>query len=135
VCDGSLLRDIVNAEFLVHAVDEKFNDGLRPIGTVAEQAKIRERLFRAAELALFLAEFVRELNQELAVAVSLVLGQGQDARDIVALGGLFLFREVANDVAAGGVTLTLIPYIRAKDMEESATTDHHVVKKGRDIVV
>ena len=81
-------------------VAEKLEQRLAPVLAVAEQSEVRERLLRAAELALALAELVAELDEDAAPALALVLGQAEDAGDVVALCAFFLFAEVADEVAA-----------------------------------
>jgi len=81
-------------------VRQDVDDGLLPVGAVAQQAQVAERLLGAAELALALGELVAESDEELAEALALILRQGQDAGDVVALGGLLLLGEVADEVAA-----------------------------------
>jgi hypothetical protein len=56
-----------------------------------------------AHLPLQLAELVAEADEELAIALFLVAGQGQDAGQVVALLTALLLAEVTN-LEAGGVT-------------------------------
>ena len=92
------------AAFAVSAVlfvlEEDVRDGFGPVGAVAEEAEVRERLFRRSELAFAFGEFVAEGDEELAEAFSLVLGQGEDAGYVVAFGGFLFFAEVADEMAA-----------------------------------
>lgn len=53
-------------------------------------------------LALQLAEFVAEADEELAIALLLVAGQCQDAGQVVALLTTLLLAEVADLVVCGG---------------------------------
>ena len=41
------------------------------------------------------------------MTVSLVLGEGKDAGNVVVVGGFLLFREIADDMTAMRVSLTL----------------------------
>ena len=83
--DRCLLRDVVDAHVL-GCVHEEVDDGLRPIRAVAQEAEVGERLLRAPELPLALGQLVRELDEELAVPVPLVLRERQDTGDVVVLG-------------------------------------------------
>lgn len=83
--DGRPLRDVVYAD-VVSGVEQQVDDDLGPVRAVSQQAEVAKRFFWTAKLALFLAQLVRELDEHLAVAVPLVLGEGQDAGDVVVLG-------------------------------------------------
>lgn len=85
---------------LPRLVRQQIHDRLRPEGAIPQQPQIAERLLRAPELALPFAQLVAEGDEQLAEAHALVLGEGEDARDVVPLGGFFLFREIADEVAA-----------------------------------
>ena len=65
--------------------EENIDDGFRPIGSVAQETKVRQRLFRAACFTLLFTELVGELDKQLPVAMALVLRQGEDASYIVVL--------------------------------------------------
>lgn len=54
-------------------LDEHVRDGLGPVGAVAEEAEVRERFLRGAELGFALGELVAEGDEELAEALALVL--------------------------------------------------------------
>ena len=71
-----------------------------PVCSVCQQSKVGEGFLGGAELALALGELVAEGDEEAAEALALVLGEGQDAGHVVALGGFFLLGEVADQVAA-----------------------------------
>ena len=105
--DGGLLRDVVDAHVL-GCGHEEVDDCLGPVRAVAQETQVTERLLRAPKLALLLAELVRELDKQLAVAVPLMLGQRENAGNVVVLGALLLFRKVADDVATGVVSFGLI---------------------------
>jgi len=104
VRDGRLLRDIINAH-VVRRLEQQLHNHLGPVRAVGEQAEITEWLLGAAELALLLAELVRELDEQLAIAKALVLRERKDTGDIVVLRRFFLFRKVADDVTTGGISL------------------------------
>ena len=104
--DGRLLCNIVDAK-LVLCVQQKVYNRLRPIRSVSKQTKITERFFRASQFAFFFTKFIRELDEELAVAVPLVLRKGQDTCDVVIISGFLLFREVSDNMASNGVALGL----------------------------
>jgi hypothetical protein len=74
VCDGCLLGDIINAK-LVGCIEEELHDHLGPKCPVREETQITERLLRTPKLPFLLAEFVREFNEEFAVAMTLMLGK------------------------------------------------------------
>lgn len=83
-------------EFLVFK--QETNDLHRPPADVAPEAQVRERSLRRSFLLLNLAQFVGELDQELAVPLSLALRQYQDAREVVLDLRSVLLREVASKV-------------------------------------
>ena len=100
---GGQGADLLDAGLgLAVVVQQHADDGLLPVGAVAQQAQVRQRLLGRAELALALRQLVAEGDEQAAVALALVLRQGQDARHVVALGGLLLLGEVADEVAAAG---------------------------------
>ena len=99
-------------------VGEQVEEHLAPVLAVAEQAEVGEGFLGGPELALALAELVAEGDEEAAVALSLVLGEGEDAGQVVAFGTVFLFAEVAHHVAA----------VRGADA-------HDVEEEGVDVVV
>lgn len=72
MCDGRLLCNVINAE-LVGCIEDEFHDDLGPICPVPEEPQITERLLRASKLPFLLAEFVREFDQQFAVAMTLML--------------------------------------------------------------
>ena len=81
-------------------VVEEVDDGVGPVGAVAEETEIREGFLGGAELAFAFGELVAECYEEFAVAFSLVLWEGEDAGYVVPLGGLFFFAEVADEMAS-----------------------------------
>ena len=92
-----LLRNVVDTQ-LLRGVDEQLDDGLSPVGPITQQTQIREWLLRTPQLAFFLAQLVGEVDQEFTVSVPLVLGESEDTCNVVVIGGLLLFREIANDM-------------------------------------
>ena len=74
VCDGRFLGDVVDTE-LIRRVEQQLHDHFGPIRPVTKQAKIAKRLLRTPELPFLLAQLVRKLDEQLAVAVPLVLGK------------------------------------------------------------
>lgn len=106
VRDGSHLRDIIYAN-LVLTLQNRLDDLLRPIRPIPQQPEITQRLLRAAQLILVLAEGVGEFDEQLSEAVPLVLRKGEDTGDVVVLGTFLFFGEVSDEVAAGRVALTL----------------------------
>lgn len=79
---------------------QQIHHRFRPIRPIAQQPQIAERFLRTAQLAFSFTQLVAEGDEQFPEAHALVLGQGQDTRDVVALGGLFFFAEVADEVAA-----------------------------------
>lgn len=85
---------------------EVLEDDALPERVIRDTPEIRERLLRRAGYALDLGQQVAELDEETAEALALVLRQGHDAGDVVALGRtVFLLAEVADEVAAVPVVL------------------------------
>ena len=85
---------------------------LTPVLSVTQQTKITKRLLGTPELPLFFAQFVREFDQKSPVAVTLVLRKSEDTSDVIIVRGLFLFREVPDDVASSGIPLALKVEVR-----------------------
>ena len=92
---------------VVARVQQKLDDLLRPIRAVSQETEVAQRFLRATELALDLAELVGEFDKELSVAMALVLGKCENAGNVVVVRRLFLFREVTNDMATGGIPWAL----------------------------
>lgn len=97
---------------------EQLDDDFPPVLPVAEEAKVGERFFGAAELALAFAQLVAESNEKSSQALSLVLWQRQNARDVVPLAAFLLLAEISYHVAAALVA-----------------RGHHVEQEGVDVVV
>jgi hypothetical protein len=106
MCNRRLIGNLVNADIPLHS-EQEINNRLRPIAPVPQQTEIGQGLLRGAQLALDLGKLIRELDEELAKAVTLVLRQGEDTCDIVVLGRFFLFGEVSYDMGACGISLDL----------------------------
>lgn len=68
---------------------------------VAELSQVRQRLLRRPHHVLPFAQLVRERDKQLAVALALKGGKGQDARQVVFLGGR-LSREKIGEPNVGG---------------------------------
>ena len=96
--DRCLLRNVVDAQ-LLRSVHQQLDNGLSPVGSVTQQTQVRKWLLRASQLAFFLAELVREFDQEFPVAVSLVWGESKNTGNVVIVGGFLLFREISNNMA------------------------------------
>ena len=96
--DRCLLRNVVDAQ-LLRSVHQQLDNGLSPVGSVTQQTQVRKWLLRASQLAFFLAELVREFDQEFPVAVSLVLGESKNTGNVVIVGGFLLFRKISNNMA------------------------------------
>lgn len=99
MCNRRLLGDIVNTQLIVR-IHQQVHDRLRPIRTVAQQAQIAQWLFGATEFPFFLAELVRELDEEFSKAVALMLGKSENTGDVVVFSGFLFFREIADDMCA-----------------------------------
>jgi hypothetical protein len=56
-------------------------------------AEVGQRALRGADLALLLRQLVGEGDKEPAIALALVRRQRQDAREVVALGGILLLQN------------------------------------------
>ena len=70
---------------------------LGPIGSEGELAEIRERFLRGAELALADRDVVCQVDEQLAVALALVLRHDEDAGDVVPLCRHLLLGEVTGE--------------------------------------
>mmetsp|Transcript_13381 Transcript_13381/g.54027 ORF Transcript_13381/g.54027 Transcript_13381/m.54027 type:complete len:489 (-) Transcript_13381:661-2127(-) len=77
----------------------------RPVAAVRHQPEVRQRSLRGPDLALLLAQLVREGDEHLPVPLALVRRQRQDARQVVSLLGALLLAEVPDHVVALGVNL------------------------------
>lgn len=67
---------------------------------VGQEPQIAQWLLRTAHLPLFLAQFVREGDQELAIPFPLCTGEGEDACEVVASVTIFVFGEISNRMEA-----------------------------------
>mmetsp|Transcript_9336 Transcript_9336/g.38156 ORF Transcript_9336/g.38156 Transcript_9336/m.38156 type:complete len:241 (+) Transcript_9336:2145-2867(+) len=77
----------------------------RPVAAVRHQPEVRQRSLRGPDLALLLAQLVREGDEHLPVPLALVRRQRQDARQVVSLLGALLLAEVPDDVVPALVHL------------------------------
>ena len=102
--DAGLLADLIDRDLrsiaVVSSLDaqQDLQYGVGPVGSVAQQAQVGQRLLRASRLPLELGELVAELYEELAVTLPLVGRQGEDAGNVVVLAALLLLAEVTNNV-------------------------------------
>ena len=104
--DERRVRDLLDAH-VVAALHEIADDDLRPVGAIAEQTQITERLLRAARLLLLPAQSIGKLDEQLPEPMTLMLRQREDTGNVVSFGALLLFREVAHHVASCRITLGL----------------------------
>ena len=81
-------------------VVEEVDDGVGPVGAVAEETEIREGFLGGAELAFAFGQLVAECYKEFAVAFSLVLWEGEDAGYVIPFGRFFFFAEIADQMAS-----------------------------------
>lgn len=106
VRNRGLLRNVVDAQIVLR-IKQELDDLLRPVRPVTQQPQVAKRFFRTPQFALLLAELIREVDQQLSIPMTLVLGKRQYARDIVIFRRLLLFREVSNDMASPVVSVCL----------------------------
>mmetsp|Transcript_26858 Transcript_26858/g.46853 ORF Transcript_26858/g.46853 Transcript_26858/m.46853 type:complete len:210 (-) Transcript_26858:65-694(-) len=71
---------------------------MAPVGAVAQFAQVAQRLLGRAHLPLALRELVGEADKQLAIPLPLVGGEGEDAGQVVLLGGVLLLAEVPDEV-------------------------------------
>ena len=128
VSDRGLLGDVVNTD-LLSGVHEQVDNRLRPISTIPQQSEVRQRLLGTAELALFLAQFVRELDQQFAVAMALVLRKCEDTGNVVVVRGLLLLGEIADHMTPRGIPLALqrAAVVRPRTAEEGKTRNERTM--------
>lgn len=84
-------------------VGEDVHDGFLPVGAVSQEAEVREGFFGRAKFAFAFGELVAEGDEESAEAFTLVLGQSEDAGDVVVVLAFLFLAEVADEMAAFGV--------------------------------
>mmetsp|Transcript_13517 Transcript_13517/g.42520 ORF Transcript_13517/g.42520 Transcript_13517/m.42520 type:complete len:294 (-) Transcript_13517:608-1489(-) len=118
--DGGHHRDLLDGE-VAAVVAQRLQQDLRPVGAEGEQPEVRERLLGRADFGLADRDLVGAVDEELGVALALVLREDEDARDVVVLARRLLLGEVARDpVAAVGANL-------AEHVKEEGV---HVVVEG-----
>jgi hypothetical protein len=97
------LRPFGLGVLLVYQINQNVEYGHGPVAPVAKQAQIGQRFFGCARFCFNFGQLVAELDEDLAIAETLIRRQGQDTSDIVVLARLFLLGEIAHDVEALGV--------------------------------
>ena len=80
--------------------NDVFRNRIEPVASVAEQAKVGQRSLRRPRFALTACEQVAELDQELAKAHALLVRECKQARKVVVVVRLLLFRKVPNQLPA-----------------------------------
>jgi hypothetical protein len=73
----------INRNVLAVISDKRLDNRCPPIIPVTQQSQIRKRLFRRSCLSFFAREEITEFDQEVAVPFALVVGQGNDAGEVV----------------------------------------------------
>ena len=71
--DAHLLADGLEADLPVRVGAQVLQDDVLPVGAVRDEAQVRQRLLRAADLALHPRQQVGEVNQETAIALQIFL--------------------------------------------------------------
>ena len=107
-----------NTESRRRAVIQILHEDALPVAVVADAAEVGQGFLWRARLALDTGEEVAEVDEEAAVALTLVLGHCHDAGHVVLLLARLLFGEVADKMAALAVVL-----------------GQHVEEEGLDVVV
>jgi len=102
--DGGHLAHILDGD-VAAMLAQDLQQHLRPITAEAQQTQIGQGLFRRPHLAFLLGQFVREGDEKLPVTFALERRQGKNAGQVVLVGRILLFREVADHVETATVAL------------------------------
>ena len=78
-------------------------DNKLPIRLIGNLAQVRQRFLRSPGKIFLLGQQVTEVNQKSSITKSLINGKSHDARNIVSLSTMFLFRKVSNQMASFAV--------------------------------
>ena len=126
--DGSLLADVVDGDgwrrlgvVVATGLDDlkqNVQNGVGPVTSIREKAQVTKRFFGASGFPFKFGQLVTELDQELAITLSLVRWEGENAGDIVIFRRFLFLGEVADDVKAPLVKLA-----------------HNVKKEGVSVVI
>ena len=81
---------LLDIDFRPAVREQDVDDRVLPVRAISQQTQVAERFLGAAEFALAFRKLVAEGDEQLAEALALILRQGQDTRDVVALGGFLL---------------------------------------------
>ena len=99
--DGRAFADIHNAELgLIALVEQKVNDGARPVWKIGLLTHIGNGLLGTSNLLLFLAELVGEGDEESTIAFALMSGECQNTGQIVPNIRVFLLTVVTDGMVA-----------------------------------
>ena len=90
--DGECLR-------LASMLEYVGQDDVLPVATIGDEAKVRERSLRRAHLLLSACQEVAEVDHEVAVPLTHVLGEDHDARQIVVLRRLLLLQTITPTIS------------------------------------
>ena len=82
--DGREPREVHHREVSPGEGPKHVQQRARPVARVAHRAQVTQRLLGGANLLLLLAQFVREGDQEAAVAFALTAREGQYAGEVIA---------------------------------------------------
>ncbi len=82
--NGCLLRNLVDTD-IVACSEQEIDNRFRPVCPVAQQTEVTQWFLWATEFALLLAQFIGKLNEQPAVAMSLMLWQCKNAGNVVAV--------------------------------------------------
>jgi hypothetical protein len=86
-------------------LEQQSEEHAGPVGAVADETQVRERLLGMPRLFLDFAELVTEFDQETTESTPLMTGQREDARKVVAKLAVLLLAVVAHHVVSVSVTL------------------------------
>lgn len=97
--DGGEVADVLHGDAAA-VILQQLDQHMRPIRAERKQSQIGERLFGRPDFSLQLRQLVREGDEQLSVSFPLIRRQRHNAREMVIVRRVLLFREVADEMAA-----------------------------------
>lgn len=96
--NGRVRYNVLNCEGIPVQTLNIFNNFLRPEGKIRLSPQIGQWLFWSTHSFLYFTQLIAHVDQQFAIAFSLVEGQREDAAQIITLLEVLVFTEVAHYV-------------------------------------